>query len=203
MKKTPLLIAALAFVIGIVAAQYLLPPLTASNAAPSDNPRVPMLAGQFGGDFTLTQADKSTKLSDFSGKIVVMYFGYASCPDICPTTLAVISAGLKKLSAEELAQVQPLFISVDPERDNGERLQAYAQHFHPSFMGITGTTAEVGQVAKQYGAFFSKVTSNSAMGYTVDHTSNTYMVSKDGKFVTILPHEMTPDAVVTSIRAEL
>ena len=202
MKKTPLLIAALAFVIGIVAAQYLLP-RTASNAASSDSPRVPMLAGQFGGDFTLTQADKATKLSDFSGKVVVMYFGYASCPDICPTTLAVISAGLKKLSAEELAQVQPLFISVDPERDNGERLQAYAQHFHPSFMGITGTTAEVEQVAKQYGAFFSKVTSNSAMGYTVDHTSNTYMISKDGKFATILPHEMTPDAVVTRIRAEL
>lgn len=202
MKKIPLLIAALAFVIGIAAAQYLSPFTTASTSS-GDTPRIPMLAGKFGGDFTLTQADKPIKLSDFSDKVVVMYFGFASCPDICPTTLAVIGAGLKKLNAEELAQVQPLFISVDPERDNGERLQAYAQHFHPNFMGITGTVSEVEQVTKQYGAFFSKATSNSAMGYTVDHTSKTYVINKDGKFVTILPHEMTPDTVVTGIRAEL
>ena len=202
MKKIPLLIAALAFVIGIAAAQYL-SPFSTSSTSSSDNPRVPMLAGKFGGDFILKQADKPIKLSDFSDKVVVMYFGFASCPDICPTTLGIISAGLKQLSAEELAQVQPLFISVDPERDNGERLQAYAQHFHPSFIGITGTVPEVEQVAKQYGAFFSKVTSNSAMGYTVDHTSKTYVINKGGKFVTILPHEMTPDTVVTSILAEL
>lgn len=203
MKKTPLLIAALAFVIGIVAAKYLIPTTTPLTATPSGSTRVPVVAGQFGGDFTLTQAGKPIKLSNFNGKVVVLYFGYASCPDICPTTLAIISAGLKKLSAAELTQVQPLFVSVDPERDNGERLSVYAQHFHPNIMGITGTAEEVQQAARQYGAFFSKVTSTSAMGYMIDHTSNTYLISKDGQFVTILPHEMTPDTVATSIREAL
>jgi len=203
LKKTPLLVAALAFVVGIVAAQYLLSTNASPTATSSDSTRVPVIAGKFGGDFTLTQAGKPTKLSDFSGKVVVLYFGYASCPDICPTTLAIISAGLKKLSAEELAQVQPLFVSVDPERDNGERLNTYAQHFHANIKGVTGTAEELQQAARQYGAFFSKVTSTSAMGYMIDHTSNTYLISKDGQFVTILPHEMTPDTVAASIRETL
>ncbi len=202
MKKTPILIALLAFAVGIVSAQYLLSSSSSAPAAAAGT-RVPVVAGQFGGDFTLTQNGKPVKLSDFTGKVAVLYFGYASCPDICPTTLAIISAGLRELSPAELAQVQPVFISVDPERDSGEKLMAYAQHFHPGFTGITGTTAEVQQAARQYGAFFAKAPSNSAMGYTVDHTSNTYLISKDGKFVSILPHDMTPASVAEGIRQEL
>lgn len=202
MKKIPILVALLAFVIGLVAAQYLLKSAPVAPQA-NESTRVPVTDGKFGGDFTLTQNNKPVKLSDFNGKVVVLYFGYASCPDICPTTLAIISAGLKTLSPTELAQVQPVFVSVDPERDNGERLMSYAQHFHPRIIGITGTAAEVQQAAHQYGAFFAKVPSTSAMGYSVDHTSNTYLISKDGKFVTILPHDMTTATVVAGIRQEL
>ena len=202
MKKTPILIALLAFAVGIVSAQYLLRSSSSPPGAAAGT-RVPVVAGQFGGDFTLTQNGKPVKLSDFTGKVAVLYFGYASCPDICPTTLAIICAGLRELSPAELAQVQPVFISVDPERDSGEKLMAYAQHFHPGFTGITGTAAEVQQAARQYGACFAKAPSNSAMGYTVDHTSNTYLISKDGKFVSILPHDMTPASVATGIRQEL
>ncbi len=201
MKKSTLIIALTAFAIGIAAAQYF---TTRSSVPPSANGTVvPVMQGKFGGDFSLTQGDKVVKLSDFSGKVVVLYFGYASCPDICPTTLAIISAGLKELSPQEIAQVQPIFISVDPERDNGDKLTAYATHFHPSFIGATGTAEEIKQAASQYGAFFSKVQSNSAMGYLIDHTSQTYMVSKDGKSVTILPHDMTPADVVDNIRQAL
>jgi protein SCO1/2 len=110
---------------------------------------------------------------------------------------------LKTLSAAELAQVQPIFISVDPERDTGDNLMKYAQHFHPNLIGITGTADEVQQAARQYGAFYAKVQSNSAMGYLIDHTSNTYLISKAGQFVTILPHDMTPDTVAAGIRQEL
>ncbi len=203
LKKTPLLVAALAFVVGIVAAQYLLSTNASPTATSSDSTRVPVITGKFGGDFTLTQADKPVHLNDFQDKVVVVYFGYSSCPDICPTSLATISAGLKTLTAEELAQVQPIFISVDPERDGGDTLMNYAKHFHPNLIGITGTAAEVQQVAQQYGAFYAKVSSNSAMGYLVDHTSNTYLISKAGKFVTILPHDMTPATVAAGIRQEL
>ena len=202
LKKIPILIALLAFVVGIVAAQYLLSSRSSAPAAESGT-RVPVIAGQFGGDFTLTQNSTPVKLSDFTGKVVVLYFGYASCPDICPTSLATINAGLKALSAAEQAQVQPVFVSVDPERDNGERLMTYAKYFNPSLIGITGTAEEVQQAARQYGAFFSKVQSNSAMGYLIDHTSNIYLISKDGKFVTILSHGLTPSAVATGIRQEL
>lgn len=201
MNKTSLIIGLLAFAVGIFAAQQFI-----SRPSAPDNERgtlAPVIEGKFGGDFSLTQDGKSVKLSDFSGKVVMLYFGYASCPDICPTALAIITAGLKQLSAEELAQTQPIFISVDPERDNGERLTAYATHFHPSFIGLTGTPEEIKQAATQYGAFYAKVQSNSAMGYLVDHTSNTYLVSKDGKSVKILPHDMTPADVADSIRAAL
>lgn len=204
MKKTPILIALCAFIVGIITAQYLLSakPIP-SPASVQTGTRVPVVAGKFGGDFTLTQQGKPVKLSDFQDKVVVVYFGYSSCPDICPTSLAIMSAGLKTLTAEELAQVQPIFISVDPERDGGDTLMNYAQHFHPNLIGITGTAAEVQQAAQQYGAFYAKVSSNSAMGYLVDHTSNTYLISKAGKFVTILPHDMTPAMVAASIRQEL
>ncbi len=201
MSKNTLIIGILAFAIGIGVAQY----VTMKPSAPQDTGGTvaPVVEGKFGGDFTLMQGDKAVKLSDFRGKLVVMYFGYASCPDVCPTTLSIIAAALKELTPEELAQVQPIFISVDPERDQGEKLMAYATHFHPSFIGITGTPEEVKKVASLYGAYFAKVKSDSAMGYLVDHTSQTYMVGKDGKYVNILRHDMTKADVLKGIRAGL
>lgn len=204
MNKVSIIVGLLAFAIGIGAAQwYMGKPAEMPVTNNDGSTLVPMAEGKFGGDFTLMQGDKPVKLSDFRGKVVVMYFGYASCPDVCPTTLSIIASGLKELSPEELAQVQPIFISIDPERDQGEKLMAYATHFHPSFIGITGTPEEVQKVAHQYGAFFAKVQSDSAMGYLVDHTSKTYMISKDGKYVNILPHNMTTQDVVNNIRAAL
>ncbi|HRJ51534.1 MAG TPA: SCO family protein [Candidatus Thiothrix moscowensis] len=210
-KPATFIIGLLAFAVGIAVAKY----YVSSNSAQSDGMQpdmittdangttVPVIAGKFGGDFTLTQGGTPLKLSDFSGKLVLVYFGYASCPDICPTSLAIISAGLRELSAEQLAQVQPVFVSVDPERDNGEKLMAYAKHFHPAFIGITGTPEEVQQAARQYGAFYARVESNSAMGYLIDHTSQSYLLSKDGKSVKILPHNITPAMVADSIRQGL
>jgi protein SCO1/2 len=178
MKTTYVFIGLLAFALGIGIAQYYLPHSEpALDTSGNGNTRVPVTPGKFGGDFTLKQDDQPVKLSDFRGKLIVMYFGYASCPDVCPTTLAIIASALRELTPKELEKVQPIFISVDPQRDQGENLAAYASHFHPSFIGITG--------------------------YLVDHTSKTYMVSQDGKYVTILPHDMIRDDVLNAIRSEL
>lgn len=202
-KPLLILAAVLAFTAGMVTTYYLthapasIEPVSLNTQSISTLP----VSKQFGGNFTLQRADGTpVKLSDFHGKVVLLYFGYTACPDVCPTSLATTAAALKTLSPEELAQIQPIFISVDPERDNGERLMNYAKYFHPSFIGVTGTAAQLAQVAKQYGVFYRKVDSNSAMGYLLDHSAQTYLVSKDGKTVTVLPHGTLPDTVAAQLR---
>lgn len=166
--------------------------------------RLTPVSGQsFGGDFTLQAEDKTIKLSDYQGKVVLMYFGYASCPDVCPTSLALLGTGLKRLSEAEVAQVQGIFISVDPERDQGEKLAKYAQHFHPNFIGATSTIPELQKIARQYGAFFEKSETKSAMGYLVDHTSKSYVIGKDGKLAQLLPHDMTVPEITEAIKKAL
>ena len=201
MNKTIILIALLAFALGIGMAWYYLPQSSPDLETSTDGyTKVKMTEGKFGGDFTLYQGDTPVSLSDLQGQLVVMYFGFASCPDVCPTTLAIIASALRQLTPEELESVQPVFISIDPERDQGEKLDAYATYFHPGFIGITGTPDEVQKVINQYGGFFIKAESDSALGYLVEHTSKTYIISKDGQYVSILPHDMTSDLALTAIR---
>jgi len=204
MNKTIILIALLAFVLGIGMAWYYLPQSSPDLESSTDGyTKVKVIEGKFGGDFTLYQGDEPVKLSDYKGQLVVMYFGFTSCPDVCPTTLTIIASALRQLTPEELESVQPIFISVDPERDQGEKLTAYATYFHPGFIGITGTPDEVQKVINQYGGFFIKAESDSALGYLVEHTSKTYIISKDGQYVSILPHDMTTDLALTAIRSGL
>lgn len=204
MKINYIFIGLLAFAVGIGIARYNMPN-SDSGLETSDNgsSKRPVIPVKIGGDFTLMQDGKPVKLSDFQDQLVVMYFGFASCPDVCPTTLAVIASALRELTPEELQKVQPIFISIDPERDRGENLMAYASHFHPGFIGITGDADKVQKVANQYGAFFIKSQSDSGLGYTLDHTSETYLVSEGGKHVTALPHEMTINSLLTAMRAAL
>ena len=204
MKKTIILIGLLAFALGIGLARYYLPQSSPAPMVENDGyTKVKVTEGKFGGDFTLFQGDKAVSPSDFHGKLVVLYFGFASCPDVCPTTLAIIASALRQLTPAELESVQPIFISVDPERDQGEKLAAYATYFHPSFIGITGTPDEVQKVANQYGVFFIKVESDSAIGYLDEHTSKTYIISEDGQYVSILPHDMTSDSLLNALRSGL
>ena len=198
MKQIIFLVSIIAFVGGLVAAQQYL-----SNPNKPSKP-VPIAGKQFGGDFTLNEKDGTpASLSDYRGKVVVMYFGYASCPDACPTSLALIGSAMKSLSEKEIADVQGVFISVDPERDNGERLKKYAKYFHDQFVGITGTPAELQKVARQYGSYYAKVDSESELSYLVDHTSTTFIIGRDGKFVASRPHASTALEIAEGIREAL
>jgi protein SCO1/2 len=154
-----------------------------------------------GGDFTLQSTAGAVSLADFRGKVVVLYFGYTACPDICPTSMATLKGGFSQLAPAELAQVQGLFVSVDPERDTLEYVQRYAGFFHPNILGLGGKLDELQAITKQYGAFFRKVEMpGSAMGYTIDHTSTLYVLDKDGKVQSLVQHAVPPAELAAAIR---
>jgi len=156
------------------------------------------------GDFVLQSATGPVALADYRGKVVVLYFGYAFCPDVCPTSLGILSLALNELSAEELDSVQPLFISVDPERDTPERLKTYAEAFHPSIIGITGSTLDIAEVAQQYGVLYAKVEMpDSALGYSVDHSSMYYVINRDGTLNQKISHGTDPKKVAAVLRQVL
>lgn len=154
-----------------------------------------------GGDFVLQSSEGPVSLSDYRGKLVVLYFGYAFCPDVCPTSLGLLSLALNKLSQRELENIQALFISVDPGRDTVDKLKKYAEAFHPAIKGITGTNAQVADVAKRYGAAYMKVeTPGSALGYTVDHSSRYYVIGPGGKLQQLIEHGSSPEKIVATLR---
>lgn len=164
---------------------------------------IPLAAAPTGGDFTLHSADGPVSLKDLRGKVVLVYFGYTFCPDICPTSLAYTSQALDLLSKDELARTQVLFISVDPERDTLKKLKQYATFFHPKVLGITGTPQEVAAVAKLYGASYNRQNTGSAGGYVVDHSAATYVVDPSGKMVATLQHGTPPAEIAKAIRAAM
>lgn len=136
-----------------------------------------------GGDFSLHGVDGLRSLSDFRGKWVVLYFGFTACPDACPTNLAMWAHAFGKFPAAQQEQLRLVFISVDPERDSPSHLAEYAGHFHPHFVGVTGDHEQLTDVATRYGARYQRVALTSAMGYTIDHTSYSYLINPTGQLV--------------------
>jgi protein SCO1/2 len=165
---------------------------------------LPKAALAEGGDFTLQSADGPVSLKDFRGKVVLVYFGYTYCPDICPTSLAATSEGLKQLTPEELARVAMIFVSVDRKRDTPARLKEYVNFFHPAIVGVTGTPDEIAGIAKRYGVFYAEQKVETAGGgYVVDHSADTYVIAADGRLVGKIAHATPPDQVVETIRKYL
>ncbi|MGB8250968.1 MAG: SCO family protein [Azonexus sp.] len=157
-----------------------------------------------GGDFTLQSADGPVSLKDFRGKLVLVYFGYTYCPDICPTSLAATAEGLKQLTPEELARVAMIFVSVDPKRDTPARLKEYVTFFHPAIVGVTGAPEEIAAIAKRYGVFYAEQKVETAGdGYVVDHSADTYIIYTAGQLVGKIAHATPPDQVVETIRKHL
>jgi protein SCO1/2 len=153
-----------------------------------------------GGDFTLQSADGPVTLSSLRGSVVLVYFGYASCPDVCPTALGLTAQALAELTPQELERVRVLFVSVDPERDTPELLKLYAAHFHRNITGVTASPETIAEVTARYGAAYRKQEVESAARYVVDHTSFTTVVAPDGRLVEQLPHGAAPADVAQAIR---
>jgi len=153
-----------------------------------------------GGDFKLDSIDGPVRLSDSNGKVRLLYFGYTFCADVCPTALSRIGAAFKKLSPDELQQVQGLMISVDPERDTLQKLKDYTKYFHPQITGITGTKAEIDEIAKRYDVKYRKSKGSTAADYLVDHTGYIFVLDKKGKIADYLPHAVQVNRAVEVIR---
>lgn len=143
-----------------------------------------------GGPFTLTdhEGNRVTEKS-YAGKIQLVFFGFTYCPDVCPTTLNDI-AGLLEQLGDRVQDVQPLFITVDPERDTVDLLASYVTHFHPSIVGLTGTPEEIAQAARAFRVYYRKAPGTAEDNYSMEHTASTYVMDRQGRFRgTLDPHE--------------
>ena len=197
------LIAALSAILILLAVFWEpVPPRPIARIAPHE--RLPAAAAPpAGGEFTLQGAQGNVRLSDFRGKVVLIYFGYTYCPDVCPTSLSLLAQALSELAPDERARVQGIFISVDPERDTAARLQEYTPFFHPQIVGLSGTAAQIARVAEQYGSRYHKQAPDAEGRYAVDHSSATYVVDPQGRLTAALPHASTPAQIVAAVREQL
>lgn len=177
---------------------------TLARAPESNHAPLELAARPMGGDFTLDSAAGPVSLRDLHGQVVLIYFGYLSCPDICPTNLVHIANALRSLQPAELERTRVLFVSVDPERDDPRRLADYVAYFHPNILGLTGTPEQLAEVAGRYGAAYRRVDAGgSAMDYLVDHSAFTAVVDPSGRLVGTLGHASPPETIQAAIRAAL
>lgn len=154
-----------------------------------------------GGDFQLTSSEGQKSLSDYQGKLVLIYFGYTFCPDICPTNLGNLSLAYQALTQTEKDHLKILFISVDPVRDSPARLQQYANYFEANITGLTGQPETIAEIAKRYGVVYAKVDNpDNGTNFAVDHTAFTYVVDQTGQLQIQLPHATSPEQFIKTIQ---
>lgn len=147
-------------------------------------------------EIALTRADGTPfRLSEMRGKIVMLFFGYTSCPDVCPTTMAELKQALEKIGAKA-DQVQVLYVTVDPGRDTPQRVQEYVDHFNPDFIGLSGSEAELAKVWNNYGVFREIVDGTSAAGYLVNHTARVTMIDQQGNLRVSFPFDTPVENIV-------
>lgn len=205
MNRTTIWIALIAMLAGVLVwlAFFWTPDGVQSVAQNKAHVQLQQAEAPAGGDFTLQSPDGPVSLADQRGKLVFLYFGYTFCPDVCPTSLSALAQALSALTPDELAKVRSWFISVDPERDTMEVLKVYAPFFHPSIVGISGSSEQVAQVAKLYGARYMKQKPDADGLYSVDHSAFIYLVGPDGKLAASFPHGTPPQQIVDMIRSQL
>jgi len=150
-------------------------------------------------DFTLSGSNgQPVTLSDYRGKLVLLYFGYTTCPDVCPTTLAELRKA-RELLGKRGDQVQVLMVTIDPERDTLEILGDYITHFDSSFIALTGTSDQIAAVATYYGIFYQKNESDSALGYLMDHTATVMAIDRQGYLRVVFPFGATAQDIAADL----
>ena len=175
--------------------------LAVSAACQSSPPAPELPVLPIGGDFELTGHDgQPFALQSLRGKVVLIFFGYSSCPDACPTTLSKLSSVARRLG-DDRSKIQALYVSVDPDRDTPPVLKADMENFSIGALGLTGKKDDIDKVVKQYAAAYEIVpTPESAAKYTISHTSSVYALDTQGRVRKTFAYEATVDEVVTGIR---
>lgn len=157
------------------------------------------LTAQIGGPFKLTDQNGAQRTdADFRGKLMLVYFGYTYCPDVCPTELTVIATALDQLGAD-VSQVAPIFITVDPTRDTAKVMKEYVAQFSDKLIGLTGSESDIAAAAKAYRVYYAKVPGTDGSPYLMDHTSLIYLMDRQGRF---LKH-FTPNSRAEDIAAAI
>ena len=169
-------------------------------ATPSFN-GIDITGADYARGFSLTDFNGQTRtLADFQGRVVMLYFGFVQCPDVCPTALTRAAAVMERLGPRA-GDLQVVFVTVDPERDTPELLREYMAAFHPSFLALTGNAEQIAQTAKDFRAFYKKVPTGSS--YTMDHTALSYLFDRQGRIRVALRHEQTADDYTADVLALL
>jgi len=180
--------------------------LLVALAACQQKPETAPLAGStIGGSFALTDQDGKPYASDaLAGKYRIIYFGYTFCPDACPTDMQVLGKAMRQLDAKDpakSAKIQPIFITVDPARDDPKSLKAFVSAFHPRLIGLTGSEAEIAAVAKEFAIFYKKQpAATGASGYLVDHSRQAMLFDPDGKPLALISQDAKPDAISAELQ---
>lgn len=174
-----------------------------NDAGQADLATAPLAGATIGGDFALTDpAGKTVRWSDFAGKWRIVYFGYTFCPDVCPVDAAAIGQGLAAFEKEQPklgANVVPIFITVDPERDTPAVVGEFAANFHPRMVGLSGTPEAIAATAKKFAVWSEKGEPAPGGGYMVNHTNQTVLFDPDGKPIALLPTDQGGPAVAAEI----
>jgi len=153
-----------------------------------------------GGEFMLQSVNGQVSSKDIEGKVTALFFGYTHCPDICPGTLSNVAEALDLLDEEELAATKALFITLDPERDTPEIMDAYASHFHRKITGLSGSPDSIAKLAKSFFVGYQKEASDSGLGYTISHSSYVFIIRPDGSVGDFLSHSVSADELARAIR---
>lgn len=168
------------------------------NYSGRDQVRDARAMGVRGGEFALQSDQGEVKLSDFRGKTVVLYFGFASCPDVCPMSLSSLNRMLKDFPQRD--EVQVVFISVDHQRDTPEGVSKYARYFNEDFVGVTGSKKSIDEVTEKYNIYYKFIElENSEMGYTVDHTSKFIIIDEEGETQKVVHSEEDPEVFLEAL----
>ena len=159
----------------------------------------PLAGARMGGAFTLINQDgKTVSDKDFAGKYRLIYFGYSFCPDVCPVDVQKLMQGYRmfeKVDAKVAAKLQPIFITIDPQRDTPPVLKQFVAAFHPKLIGLTGSDAQIAEVAKRYAAIYQRGEGGTKDAYLMDHSRTAVLYAPDGSPVALIPQDETPKAV--------
>ncbi len=197
MDKKTLWVGVIAFLIVGIAALgvYLFAPPAALRGTVYSEPYPPAP------EIELTRGNgDGLRLSQLRGNIVLVFFGYTSCPDVCPTTMAEIKSALEKIGEEKARNVKVVFVTVDPGRDTPERVQEYVDHFNSEFIGLSGSEADLQTTWHDYGVFRQIVEGTSAAGYLVDHTARITLIDQDGNLRVSYGFETPVDDIVHDLK---